>query len=504
MSTRNESHIARLEALARANIVLILILVVAAIFWGLVFAWSASDFVADGSRPFRGVWGGVGSFDLFGYTVYYDFEGYVDYDYYYYSWGERFLSGIAPYSDTFDRTFVDGTPWNTPYFFPPLYVYMCAFGLVLPIDPFGIGFIISLFGYLTAFPIYGISAFLAQNRRVGEISVLTYLFSPLVLFYTAFKWLNPAPFVFFVMLSFYLLMKGRRLSGALAMVTAALFKQTAFFLALPLIAYIMKRAPAKQPEIVGGKRPPGDELDLKGFAKIVLAVLVYLAAVSLPYLFDFQNYLYYIFQRPGGFLLEDLTSLPDVSQPISPAVLLIFLGAPTWLVDIVNKATYYSIFLAISMLTLLVLMLLQIKDDSKLPAYWRRLFFLTLLLMLCMHVFSPRGMYKYYCVALIPFFSIQSVSSMISVKKQIVKPSLFMLLNPILFGLLILIPNRYVYIAFIILMLLGYICHKQFSLVQEVASNWLRRRVRALRQSISRGRDLPVTAVQEDEASLPP
>ena len=503
MSTKNESYIARLGALARMNIVLIFILVVAAIVWALVFALADFDFVADGSRPFRGVWGGAGQFDLFGYTVYYDLEGYVDYDYYYYSWGEQFLSGVAPYTEAFDRTFADGRVWNTPYFFPPLYVYMCAFGLVLPIGPSGIGFMISLFGYLTAFPIYGISVYLAQNRRVGEISVLTYLFNPLVLFYTTFKWLNPAPFVFFVMLSFYLLMKGRRLSGTLAMVTAALFKQTAFFLALPLIAYILKRAPAKQPEIVGGKRPPADELDLRGFGKITLAVLVYIAAVSLPYLFDLQNYLSYIFQRPGGFLLEDLTSLPDGSQPISPAVFLIFLGAPTWLVDIVNKATYYTIFLAISILPLLALMLIQVKDDNSLPAYWRRMFFFSLILMICVHIFSPRGMYKYYCVALIPFFSIQSVSSMISVKKQTVKPSIFMILNPILFGLLILIPNRNVYIALMILMLLGYILAGQFSLVQEIASNGLRRGLSAIRQSISRGSECTVTAVQEDEASPP-
>ena len=53
---------------------------------------------------------------------------------------------------------------------------MCGLGAALPIDPFGIGFIISLVGFLTAFPIYGLSTYLSQNKRAGLLAAATYLF----------------------------------------------------------------------------------------------------------------------------------------------------------------------------------------------------------------------------------------------------------------------------------------------------------------------------------------
>lgn len=424
------------------------------------------DFIDGGARPFRAVWNGYGEFNLFGYTINYGFEGYLDYDYYYYNWGQQFLKGFMPYTDAFNRSEVNGTFYETPYFFPPLYVYLCALGSVLPIDPFGIGLLITLFGFLTAFPIYGISLYLSQNPRVAAIASCTYLFNPVILYHTVFEWLNPAPFVFFMMLSFYLLMRGNRVAGTLAMMTSALFKQTAFFLMLPLIAYLLKRAPTtEQKEPEEGKRPPGDELDTFGFVKIMLIGLLFVAAISLPYIFDIRNYIYYILERPGGFLLNDLSNYPSPSQPVTFAVLFIAIGAPEPLIQAINLATYYSILLSIIIIPILVLMLLQVKDDRHLRRYWGKILFLSLLLMLGVHLFSPRGIYKYYCVALIPFFSIQPVSQMISLKTEKAKVSIFMILVPFILGLLILIPNRNVYLAFLLLTLIGYIAFNQFGLI---------------------------------------
>ncbi|MFW9960245.1 MAG: hypothetical protein ACFFDV_04465 [Candidatus Thorarchaeota archaeon] len=470
MFPRKEYYIGHFKEVARRNIVLILILAFAIIVWTWVFSSAASEFISTGERPFRSTWGGFGQIDLFGFTVYFNFEGYVDYDYYYYTWGEQFLRGIAPYSRIFDRSTVGFGLYNTPYFFPPLYVYMCAIGLILPFDPFGIGFLITLFGFLTAFPVYGISAYLSNNRRIAEISVLTYLFNPIVLYHTAFKWLNPAPFVFFMMLSFYLLMKGRRVSGTLAMVTAALFKQVAFFLVLPLIVILIKKQMATTSEEYEEKKKAfSDVLDLKGFGKATGLAAIYVVAVSFPFLLNLRNYIHYIFEVPGGVLLTNLTELPNVGDPITPAVFLIFLGVPTQLIDIVNKGTYYSIFLGVCILIILALMLVQVRTDNP-TKYWRTMIFLTLILMLCVHIFSPRGVYKYYFVALIPFFSIQPVSSLITSKKVTPKASISMILNPILLSFLIIIPDRNVYIGMVVLILLGYLFHSAFSLVHEASS----------------------------------
>ena len=483
----------------------ILVLLVGAVVWYWVFHQAAIDFVTGGTRPFRAVWNGYGSINIFGFTINFNFEGYLDHDYYYYSWGRQFLDGFVPYTDAFNTSVIDGTTYSTPYFFPPLFVYMCAFGELLPINPVGIGFLITLFGFMTAFPVYGISHYLSQNTRVAAIAAATYLLNPVILYHTVFEWLNPAPFVFFMMLSFYLLIRGHRVSGTLAMATSALFKQTAFFLAIPLMAYLLKRAPVSNPEVTDEElRPPGDELDLKGFAKMVMIVAVFALAISIPYIFNLRNYLYYIFERPGGFLITDFTDFPNPGQPISFAVVLMALRAPIPVIQAVNLATYYSILLIIGIIPILTLMLISEKDDRYLRKYWSRILFLTLLLMLCVHLFSPRGIYKYYCVALIPFFSIQPVSQMISLKKEKTGVSIFMILMPFILGLLILIPNRNVYLAFLFLMLIGYIAHNQFALVYNLVKSTFSHFIRPKSQTDTTGPDLQIEGPVEMEQDSTP
>jgi len=491
LTTNNENRVVHVKQFIKSHQLFILVLFLAAIVWSYVFSLATIDFITGGNQPYRAVWNGFGQFDLFGFTVHFDFEGYLDYDYYYNSWGQQFLSGISPYTDTFNHTQIGEFVYNTPYFFPPLYVYMCALGVALPIAPFGIGFLISLFGFLTAIPIYGISTFLSQNTRVGVVATATYLFNPVVLYHTVFEWLNPAPFVFFAMLSFFLLMRGNRLSGTLAMATSALFKQTAFFFALPLLAYLLRKPPVEDPVPTDeGEKPAGDNLDVRGFVRTAIYVIVFVVAISLPFLTDIGNYLYYIFQRPGGMLLSDVSVLPNAGQPISFAVPLISLNLviqninstlgialpeiPESIIQWVNLGTYYTVFLLITMIPLLLMMLLQVKDDTRLRQYWSKMMFLTLLLMLCLHIFSPRGIFKYYCVALIPFFSILPVSKMITQEEEKTKISALMILNPLIFGFLILFPSRYIYLLYLILILISYLMHKQFSLVSKLATDGLR------------------------------
>ncbi len=456
------STLGRGKSFIQSNCVLVLILSIAAIVWVLVFIRAASDYILMQS------WNGYGQFNIFGFTVYVHFEGWSDYSYYYQTWGERFLNGYTPYSSAFDYAASD---YYAPYFFPPLFVYLCALGNFLPIDPFGTAILICLFGYMTAFPVYGIATYLSQNKRVGEIAVATFLLNPLILFHTTYEWLNPAPFVFFMMMSFYLLMKQHRLSGTLAMVTAALLKQTAFFLALPLVAYLVKKPPSKdlteysEHFLDADEYIIGDQLDVRGLLKMTSIVLLYIVVFSFPYILDLGNYIYYIIMKPGTILLDDVTTLPASNSPITFAVLFIVLGAPEVLTQFINQATAYSVFLLIGTVIPFAAMLLEVKDDRNLPIYWRKLLFLSLLLLLSVHVFSPRGIYKYYCVALIPLFSIVTCEKMISFSAKKIQASLTMVINPLLITLGILIPNRYVYVGLLLLVLISYIFNKQLGLV---------------------------------------
>jgi hypothetical protein len=442
------------------------VLTVGAIVWVLVFNVAAYDFVTDGQRPFRAVWNGWSVFSLFGFNITVEFEGWADHDYFYHSWAEQFLKGFLPYTDSFDEQIINGQLYRIPYFFPPLYLYLCVIGKIIHAN-LGIGFLLCLFGYLTALPIYGITEYLSKNRNVAAVAAGSYLLNPLILYHTVYEWLNPAPFAFFAMLSFYLLMKGHRTTGLLAMVTSALFKQTAFFFVLPLIAFFVKRPPGavsnddKETNDTQNdsksSRPASDDVDLNSFSKAIAIAIIYAGAWSLPYIFyNFQNYLYYVLQRMGATFLERVDTLPPGNWPVTFAVVFIFLGAPEWLSNAVNIGTYYNILLLAGMLPLLALMLLEVKDDDNLQGYWRKILWLTMLTILWVHIFSPRGVFKYYFVLLIPFFCIFSSSRMIYTKDDFVPFSHYMIWVPAILSLLILVPSRYIYPLFVFFIMIGY------------------------------------------------
>jgi hypothetical protein len=450
----------------RTHWMLLLVLVAAAIIWAWVFSFAMNEFVS-GTRPFRAAWNGEGEISLFGYTLEVHFEGFADYDYYYVTWGEQFLSGYVPYTDVFDNLVIGSDEWYTPFFFPPLYVYICALGNSLPFQPVGIALLICSFGFLTALPIYGISTYLSGRRDIGAVSAATYLFNPLILYHTVVQWLNPAPFVFFAMTSLFLLMRGHRYLGLLSMVTAALFKQTAFFLAFPLIAFLIKRPPRQHIEDDPHdadedkkKVLPSDRVDLPGLLKMIIVAGIYAVIVSFPYLLDFENYAFNIFQRAGSTFIEDFINPPANNVPISMAVPFIVLGAPEWLSQALNAFSFYSLGILVGILAFFGLMLFEVKDDSNLEGYWRRVLYLTLLLMLWLHIWSPRGVYKYYFVALIPFFSILSVSRMCSRSQKKIDFSFMMIIVPLIFSLLILIPHRNVYLLGVAFIAIAYIVQR--------------------------------------------
>lgn len=488
MNEQEQTFRLHLRSLLRQNRVLLLILLIAAFVWIFTFSLASSFFLSNGTRPLRSVWNGFGQYNFFGLTINFHFEGWADYDFYYLSWADQFLSGIMPYTDNFNTFYLEGVDFNTPFFLPPLFLYLCSFGALM--GPVGPGALISIFGYASALPVYGIAKHLSDNRRVGEIAAATYLLNPLVLYHTAYEWLNPAPFVFFTILSFYLLMKNKRIEGTLAIATAILFKQIAIFFVLPLIAYLIRKPSSREPYT--GDEPCLDEkgklvsdsVDLKEFMKMGILLVVYVVAWSFPYILDPGNYFYYMAQKPGGTMYNSVTTLPASNLPVTFTVIPILFGAPEWLSEIVNQGIYYTFFLTPGVLGALGLSLFEEKDDRNPRGYWRRILFFTLILVLWVHIFSPRGIYKYYCVALMPFFSILPVSNMISKTNGMVKTSFPMLFTPMIISLVILIPNRNVYLLLLILVMIAYLFHKKFSIVYEMIDTRVHRLRTALEQRL--------------------
>ncbi|NHJ13612.1 MAG: hypothetical protein EAX95_08035 [Candidatus Thorarchaeota archaeon] len=521
-------------------ILLIVVLVIGAVVWANIFQTALADYLAAGSWNSRSVWlGGAGTgfspgnIDIFGFTIQYQFEGYSDYSFFYVHWGHNLLNGVMPYGDAFGHLEMDGiTNNNGLYIFPPLTAVFYAIGILIPVDNWGIGLLITILGYLTALPVYGIARELSNNRHVGEAAALTYLLAPNVLYHTTFLWTNPAPFYFFFFSGFYMLTKGKRHTGTLLIVTAALFKQTAWFLGIPLVVFLLMKSRGPSEEYESSEKKPEpfpylavgflivsaisilagaiynhpawwlvavvgvigflydrkakvgvlarEYLDLWEFAISVIVVVIFAGVILLPFVIaQPQTILIHLRLAMGGFPLESFTKPPPYTSPIRFQVLPVMAGLPT-LAELVDTLVFSGALLVLGVLVIAGLMFLEPKREGESKIYFRRLLFLTMLMMLWVNLMGPRGVYKYYFTLMAPFFSIFSSASMASSTEEEVGFSISMIWVPILFSLMILIPVRNVYLAYVLLILLIYIFVEQVGDLWHYLTapgRWLRKRI---------------------------
>lgn len=467
------------------HIILLAILIIGAAIWVELFNLAVVDYLDSNIWRIRGVWLGTGEFDLFGYTISYQFEGYTDYSFYYVHWGTNMLRGVMPYDNDFGYIVLDGfTNENGAYMFPPFSAYLYAAGMAIPVDNWGIGFIIAIFGYLTALPVYGLGKELSKNRHVGEAAALTYLLNPNVLYHSVFAWLNPAPFIFFFFAGFYMLVRGHKNVGTILIVCAALFKQTAWFLGIPLVVYLLVRPKSKeiveeltvvspdeqQPledsteervEQADKKKKPILEatveyFDIRGFLSSAVMVIIFGLAIMFPFILATPNFLRNLSLAAGGFPLESFTELPGYGSPMRLQVLAVAAGFPE-LAQFLDFLVYYGFLLSFGVILAMGIMLLERRESDRPLYYMRRLLFLTLLLMLWVHLMGPRGVYKYYFTLFAPFFSIFASSKMVTSTEESVPFSFSMLWLPIAMSLAIVIPQREIYLFCVLLLFIGYL-----------------------------------------------
>ncbi len=443
----DQPHRSALKRFLRQHHEIIVVLAVGAVLWAGVFVVATQSF--GGTRPFRAVWNGMGTVNVFGYQFDYDLEGWSDYDYYYVTWGLELLQGRQLYSPEFGAIETEEGTYNAPYFFPPLFAYMCALGVALPIQPYGIGLLITLCGYLTAIPIYGIAHSLSRRESQALLATLIYLFNPLVLYYTAFEWLNSAPFTFFGLLGLYLMMRDHRLVGAATIVVSALFKQTGFFLIVPLLAYAAR--PSTGLRVFSHEKSTKPVMDWVSLRNTMLVVVVVSVLLSLPYIVtDPVNYLFYLFVRPGTVWIDVEKGLPSRQMPTTIVYPLIAVGAPLPVLYAVNVVTYYGFVALLGILVVIIFQLVRVTLDWSEPQFSRKTFLLLVTMYLWVHLWSPRGIYKYYCVTLVVLLAVWSaVESADYLERGHEVGWVVIPLLVLLWSLLILFTPRWFYIVLI-------------------------------------------------------
>jgi hypothetical protein len=472
--------------------IFIVILSIGFYVWVSVFQAAVVDYLDSDTWFTRHAWLGPGvnpgEFDLFGIIIHYQFEGYSDYSFYYVHWGHNMLNGVIPYTGGFSFLELDGiTNRNGAFMFPPLTAYLYAIGILIPVTEWGIGLLLAAFGFLTVFPVYGLGKELSGNRRVGEVAAFTYILAPNVLYHQTFLWMNPSPFIFFFFSGFYMLVRGNRHIGTLLIVTAALFKQTAWLLGIPLVVFLLMRArpprieeneaPGKSAtETSDGNEEASDEsrrdrigrmiafvneyVDVRNFAVSVVLVLGFAGAILFPFVIAQPNIWNFLRLAFGAFPLESFTELPGYGGPMRLQVLFVVAGLPT-LAEIMDVLVYSGGLLIMGILIFWGVMMLEEKYEGQRRVYLRRILFFTLLMMLWVNIAGPRGVFKYYFTLFAPFFSIFSSTTMCTSMEENVKFSTSMVWLPFLFSIMILIPSRNIYLVYVIAIFVGYLLSKK-------------------------------------------
>ncbi len=465
---------------------LIAVMLIGFIIWTVVFNIALVDYLNSSGWNSRAVWmgpfPGPADFDFFGYTIPYQFEGYSDYSFYYVHWGHNVLNGVMPYSEEFGYLLMDGVVnENGLYIFPPLTAYLYGAGIWLEtiIGPgnWGIGLLLASFGYLTALPVYGIAKELSKNPRVGEIAALTYLLNPLVLYHIDYVWLNPSAFYFFFFAGFYALLKNKKHTSTVLIVTAALFKQTAWFLGIPLVVYLIMRARKPReslpntddsdgtesiPELVDASKSNRfafmtEYFDFRSFAVSVIVALSYAGVVMLPTLIAQPHFWDYWRLAMGHFSFDgNFVDVPSYGVPMTLPVIPIVAGMPD-LAELLDSILVTSTPLIFGVIVFAGVMILLDKKEGKEQLFLRQILFVTMLLMLWVSLTGPRGVFKYYFTMFGPFFSIFASGRMICSKDEHVPVSLSMFLMPFAFTLLILIPERNTYLLYVVLIFILYL-----------------------------------------------
>ncbi|MGY5870670.1 MAG: hypothetical protein RTV72_00345 [Candidatus Thorarchaeota archaeon] len=499
---------------------LIAVLLIGLIVWTVTFNIALVDYLNSSYWNSRCAWlgsyPGPADFNFFGYTIQYQLEGYSDYSFYYVHWGHQVVNGMLPYTDDFGYLMMDGiVNENGIYMFPPLTAYLYGAGIWLGniIGPgnWGIGLLLASFGYLTAIPVYGIAKEISKNPRVGEIAALTYLLNPLVLYHTDYLWLNPSAFYFFFFAGFYALVKDRRHTGTVLIVTAALFKQTAWFLGIPLVVFLVLKKRQKPDLVLDSDGPLEDPdaektkeskfsfltnyFDIRGFAVSVVVAVSYAGAIMLPFLIAQPHFWNYWRVALGHFSFGgNYTDLPAYGTPQNLPVLAIGAGNPG-LAEMLDSILVTSAPMIFGVVVFTGAMLLLDKMDGDEHKFMRRLLFLTMLLMFWVSLTGARGVFKYYFALFGPFFAIFASGRMISGKDDHVPVSLSMFLTPFAFTLLILIPDRNIYLLYATIIFVLYLLAPLFTRLYDLA----KRPFRFIKNRVS-GRipiELATTEVQQ-------
>jgi len=312
-------------------------------------------------------------------------ELYNDYQFFYLSWIPNLWEGAWPYSLELLN-----------YLYPPLWIYTVGmFGASPAWLP---GAVLFTFNIATGILVYKIAQIISEDEKTSIVAMMIYLLNPITIGYGSFMWLNPTPFVFFVMLSFYLAFTNKAEYSIISLGVATLYKQFAVIFFPILVILLIKQ--------ISGRT---NKTAIIQFLKHTFIYVLVVGLVSLPFLIvsPYEYYNQMISSSQGVF--ERLTYyIPDLWMTIHFGSFFLWISGSSVLTDVLAWLVYNYVFLIICGLVVYgSFALYETKKEDISQNDTKELFmkavFWSFIAVLCLQTFFPRGVYKFYLLVLMPF-----------------------------------------------------------------------------------------------------
>jgi hypothetical protein len=319
-------------------------------------------------------------------------EAFSDFSYYYMNFVRAFVQGNLPYTEALYMIDESQT-----YIYPPLFVYILGVFYYIPsellfpdvhttaiilardIAFLRVGFAFLVFDVATCAVMYGAARKLTQNQYVPVVVMLVFALNPISLWWGNYLWLSTPIHTFFLVLGFFFMIRGNLRWAVVWVTVAAMTKQTAALL-IPMIWFLEYRQGLKQMGISVG----------------VTALVG--VTLSLPYLLLYPTtYISAVTGGMGPYWFYDQP--PSPTHPI-PVSILAFLW-PEPFKSLIFFLVFNSIPWILGLTFFWIVSFLMAEQPRS--VYHKQLILGALLLSLVAHIFLPRGIYKFYLIALLPF-----------------------------------------------------------------------------------------------------
>ena len=312
-------------------------------------------------------------------------ELYNDYQFFYLSWIPSLWEYGWPYSA------------HLPvYLYPPLWIY--TVGIFRSTPPWLPGIVLFSFNVATGILVYKIAKSVSTNEKKATVAMLIYLLNPITVGYGSFMWLNPTIFVFFSTLSFYFALNNRTNLSVVSLGVATLYKQFAVIF-FPIIAMLLIK------QVVDCTR----KTVIIQFLKHTLLYGMIVGLVSLPFLIITPNEFFSQVLGSNSLSLAQLTNFnSNLTIPVHFNSFFLWLFGSSIFTDITAQLLQRYILLALCGIVVYGAYATygghhneeSLVDTKKI---FMKAILWSFIAVLCLHTFFPRGVYKFYLLALMPF-----------------------------------------------------------------------------------------------------